>query len=189
MVHSRSAFFGRIAPEKGIARTRGSVSHHAAVGRIAGSDDSKRQAIWPRIASRISKQIQKQLKDAGLGHEFHYRGVMDRADKIAFLRGLDVMSLPATYDEPKGVSLLESMACGVPVVQPRRGAFTEIVERTGGGLLVQPDDPQSLAEGILKIADDQELAKRTERERLSKASASTTQPRTWLIKYSKLITP
>ncbi len=44
--------------------------------------------------------------------------------------------------------LLEAMACGVPVVQPRRGAFTEIVERTGGGLLVQPDDAESLADGI-----------------------------------------
>ena len=68
------------------------------------------------------------------------------------------MSLPATYDEPKGVSLLESMACGVPVVQPRRGAFTEIVEITGGGLLVEPDDPQSLAAGILKLFKEKTLA-------------------------------
>ena len=50
------------------------------------------------------------------------------------------------------------MACGVPVVQPRRGAFTEIVEITGGGLLVEPDNPQSLAEGILKLAKDKHLA-------------------------------
>ena len=102
--------------------------------------------------------VQKQLSDAGLGEEFHYHGVIDRADKIAFLRKLDVMSLPATYDEPKGVSLLEAMACGVPLVQPRRGAFTEIVESTGGGLLVRPDDPADLAEGILKIARDRKLA-------------------------------
>ena len=66
--------------------------------------------------------------------------------------------MPATYDEPKGVSLLEAMACGVPLVQPRRGSFTEIVERTGGGLLVQPNDPQSLADGILKLARDSKLA-------------------------------
>ena len=39
------------------------------------------------------------------------------------------MSVPATYDEPKGIFLLEAMAIGVPVVQPRRGAFPEIVER------------------------------------------------------------
>jgi len=61
------------------------------------------------------------------------------------------MAVPATYDEPKGVSLLEAMACGVPLVQPRRGSFTEIVENTGGGLLVQPDDPQSLAEGLYQL--------------------------------------
>ena len=98
------------------------------------------------------------MRDAGLGNEFHYRGVLERAEKIAFLRSLDMMSMPATYDEPKGVSLLEAMACGVPLVQPRRGSFTEIIERTGGGLLVQPDDPQSLANGILQIAHDRDLA-------------------------------
>ena len=40
------------------------------------------------------------------------------------------------------------MANGVPVVQPRRGAFPEILERTGGGILVEPDDAGSLAQGI-----------------------------------------
>ena len=59
-----------------------------------------------------------------------------------------MLSVPATYDEPKGVFLLEAMASGVPVVQPRRGAFTEVVEKTGGGLLVAPDDPVALAEGL-----------------------------------------
>src|SRR4029078_9081157 len=98
------------------------------------------------------------MHDAGLGGEFHYRGVLERADKISFLRSLDMMSMPATYDEPKGVSLLEAMACGVPLAQPRRGAFTEIIERTGGGLLVQPDDPESLANGIIKIARDSNLS-------------------------------
>ena len=62
---------------------------------------------------------------------------LDRSQKIAFLQGLDVLSVPATYDEPKGIFLLEAMANGVPVVQPRRGAFPEIVEKTGGGLIVE----------------------------------------------------
>jgi len=150
-------FFGRIAPEKGlhvlaeaytIARQSGELpeARLEAAGYMA--PDSK-----PYLEA-----IQKRLQDAGLGNEFHYRGVLERADKIAFLRGLDVMSMPATYDEPKGVSLLEAMACGVPLVQPRRGSFTEIIERTGGGLLVQPDDPQSLANGLLQIARNRDLA-------------------------------
>ena len=65
--------------------------------------------------------------------------------------------MPATYDEPKGVFLLEAMASGVPVVQPRRGAFVEIVEKTGGGLLVDPD-PDSLADGLYRLWQDRALA-------------------------------
>ncbi|MGH9198026.1 MAG: glycosyltransferase, partial [Acidimicrobiia bacterium] len=83
--------------------------------------------------------------------EFAYRGALDRHGKIAFLHSLRAFSVPATYDEPKGMSVLEAMACGVPVVQPRRGAFTEIVERTAGGILVEPDNPASLADGIASL--------------------------------------
>ena len=150
-------FLGRIAPEKGLHV----LAEAYRILRQSGELPQARLEAAGYIAADCKpylEEIQKHLKEAGLDGEFHYRGVLDRAEKIAFLRKLDVMSLPATYDEPKGVSLLEAMACGVPLVQPRRGAFTEIVENTGGGLLVQPDDPQSLAEGILKIAKNSELA-------------------------------
>jgi glycosyltransferase involved in cell wall biosynthesis len=53
--------------------------------------------------------------------------------------------------------LLEAMACGVPVVQPRRGSFPEIIEKTLGGVLVEPDDPDALAEGLLSIWRDRAL--------------------------------
>jgi glycosyltransferase involved in cell wall biosynthesis len=150
-------FFGRVAPEKGLhvlaeayrlLRQSGDLSEARleAAGYMAA--DCK-----PYLAG-----IEARLKQANLGGEFHYRGVLERSEKIAFLRQLDVMSMPATYDEPKGVSLLEAMACGVPLVQPRRGGFTEIVEKTGGGLLVKPDDPEALAKGILEIYRNKELA-------------------------------
>jgi glycosyltransferase involved in cell wall biosynthesis len=71
-----------------------------------------------------------------------------------------VLSVPATYDEPKGMFLLEAMACGVPVVQPRRGAFTEVVEKTGGGLLVDVDDPDALAGGLYALWSDPARAAR-----------------------------
>jgi glycosyltransferase involved in cell wall biosynthesis len=84
--------------------------------------------------------------------------VLDRAQKLEFLCNLDVLSVPGTYDEPKGIFLLEAMASGVPVVQPRRGAFPEMLRKTGGGILVEPDDPQSLAEGILTLWNDRDRA-------------------------------
>jgi glycosyltransferase involved in cell wall biosynthesis len=113
--------------------------------------------IAPEYKSYLN-EVQQKFERWGISSEFNYRGILDRPNKIAFLRKLDVMSVPATYDEPKGVSLLEAMACGVPVVQPRRGAFTEIVQQTSGGILVKPDDPESLAEGILKLYRDKHLA-------------------------------
>jgi glycosyltransferase involved in cell wall biosynthesis len=54
--------------------------------------------------------------------------------------------------------LIEAMANGVPVVQPRRGAFIEIVEKTGGGLLVEPDNPDSLADGFHALWRDRATA-------------------------------
>jgi glycosyltransferase involved in cell wall biosynthesis len=150
-------FLARVAPEKGlhvlaeayrILRQSGDLPH--ARFEVAGymADDCK-----PYLAG-----IEANLRKADLASEFQYHGVLDRAEKIGFLRRLDVMSIPATYDEPKGVSLLEAMACGVPLVQPKRGGFTEIVEKTGGGLLVKPDDPESLADGIREVLQDKELA-------------------------------
>ena len=148
-------FLGRVAPEKGLHVL-------AEAYRLVRKElPEARLEVAGYMAADCKSYlagVQRQLRDAGLAGEFQYHGVIDRADKIAFLRKLDVMSLPATYDEPKGVSLLEAMACGVPLVQPRRGAFTEIVESTGGGILVRPDDPADLAEGILKIARDRKLA-------------------------------
>jgi glycosyltransferase involved in cell wall biosynthesis len=102
--------------------------------------------------------VEQQMKEWGYWEDFNYRGVLDRQAKTEFLNGLDVLSVPATYDEPKGMFLLEAMAAGVPVVQPRRGAFTEIIEKTSGGLLVEPDDPGSLADGLMAIWESKPLA-------------------------------
>ena len=46
------------------------------------------------------------------------------------------------------------MANGVPVVQPRHGAFPELIEATGGGLLVDPDDPRELANSLESMLTD-----------------------------------
>ena len=50
------------------------------------------------------------------------------------------------------------MASGVAVVQPRLGAFPEILERTGGGVMVEPGNAVSLADGIYGLWKNPELA-------------------------------
>jgi glycosyltransferase involved in cell wall biosynthesis len=72
---------------------------------------------------------------------------LTRDEKVTFLKSLDVFSVPALYGEAFGLYVIEALAAGVPVVQPRHGAFPELIEATGGGLLCQPNST-SLAETI-----------------------------------------
>jgi len=150
-------FFARIAPEKGLHVLAEAYRRMRQSGELSNARLEAAGYLAPEQQDYLS-EIERSMKEAGLAEEFHYRGVLDREQKIAFLRTLDVLSVPATYDEPKGMFLLEAMACGVPLVQPRRGGFTEIVEKTGGGLLVEPDDVASLAAGILRLYMDPALS-------------------------------
>lgn len=149
-------FFARVAPEKGLHVLARAYQHLRTSGLLPEARLEVAGYIAPEHKAYLS-EIEQGMKEAGLAFEFNYRGVVDREQKIEFLRKLDVLSVPATYNEPKGIFLLEAMACGVPVVQPRRGAFTEIVEKSGGGLLVDPDSVESLVEGIVRIYKDPEL--------------------------------
>jgi glycosyltransferase involved in cell wall biosynthesis len=159
-------YFARIAPEKGLhvlcdayrrLRTRPGVgpSRLVAAGFLP---DEHRGYI---------EGLTRQMQEWGLGSEFEYRGEVDRAEKIKFLHTLDVLSVPATYHEPKGIFLMEAMAAGVPVIQPRHGAFPEIIENTGGGLLVESGSADALADGLLALWRDPALS-----ETLSAAGAA-----------------
>ena len=98
------------------------------------------------------------MREWGLEKEFEYRGEVDRAQKTAFLQTVDVFSVPAVYEEPKGLFLLEALANGIPVVQPKRGAFPEIVNKTGGGMIVPAGDPAALADAYLDLWRNPEKA-------------------------------
>jgi glycosyltransferase involved in cell wall biosynthesis len=143
-------YFARVAPEKGLhvlAEAYRELRSRPGIGKsrlvAAGYLAPEHHGYLDGIKSR--------MRQWGLADQFEYRGEVDRAEKIAFLQGLDVLSVPATYQEPKGIFLLEAMANGVPVVQPRRGAFPEVVENTGGGLIVEADSASALADGLLEL--------------------------------------
>jgi glycosyltransferase involved in cell wall biosynthesis len=150
-------YFARIAPEKGLHAL---CDAYVRLRSRAGGGNARLLAagyLPPEHQSYLDAARAK-LRDVGLEREFAYCGEVDRVEKIRFLRGLDVLSVPTVYEEPKGMFLLEAMASGVPVVQPRRGAFPEIIEKTGGGLIVDADDPDALADGIQALWRDPERA-------------------------------
>jgi glycosyltransferase involved in cell wall biosynthesis len=146
-------YFARIAPEKGLHLL---VEAYRILRRERGLPPSRLEAagyLGPEHKAYLAG-IEAKVRDWGLEGEFRYHGTLERAEKIAFLRSIDVLSVPSPYAEPKGLYLLEAMACGVPVVSPRHGAFPEMLDRTGGGLLFEPNDPKHLADQVLALAND-----------------------------------
>ena len=103
-------------------------------------------------------EIRKRMAAWGLADRCEYVGELDRAAKIAFLESLDVLCLPSLLGESKGLLVLEAWASGVPAVLPERGAFTEMIADTGGGLLYDPARPEALAEALGRMLRDEALA-------------------------------
>jgi glycosyltransferase involved in cell wall biosynthesis len=98
--------------------------------------------------------LMHKLQSWGMAGDVEHVESPDHASKMCFLQSIDILSVPTTYREPKGLYVLEALASGVPVVQPRHGSFPELIEATGGGLLVNPDDPADLAAGLLRLLDN-----------------------------------
>jgi glycosyltransferase involved in cell wall biosynthesis len=154
----RVGYFARIAPEKGLHNLCDAY-------RVL----RKKQELGPaslEVAGYLPPEhepyladLEKKMRDWGLGGEFHYHGALGREKKLEFLRSLDVLSVPAEYVEQKGISILEAMASGVPVVQPRQGAYTEMIERTGGGILIAPGDARGFAAAFERIWCDLDYAR------------------------------
>ena len=143
-------YFARITPEKGLHLL---CEAYRDLRHLHGLPPSRLEAagyLGPEHRGYL-REIEQRMRAWGLAGEFEYRGALTREEKIGFLRNLDVLSVPGNYAEPKGLYMLEAMACGVPVIQPRHGAFPEILRKTGGGLLVEPNDRHSLAEAILGL--------------------------------------
>lgn len=149
-------YFARIAPEKGLHVL---VEAYRIARRDLGLPPGRLRAAGYLGAEHRGylATVRAQVSAAGLSEEFDYVGEVNREEKIAFLQSLDVMSVPTPYAEPKGLFLIESMACGTPVVQPRHGAFPELLTLTRGGLLVDPDSPRALAEGLVQLWRDPPL--------------------------------
>lgn len=85
--------------------------------------------------ARYVETLKARLRTAGCEPDVEWQPNVSREEKIAFLEGLTLFSVPATYGEAFGMYVIEALAAGVPVVLPNVAAFPELVEATGGGLL------------------------------------------------------
>jgi glycosyltransferase involved in cell wall biosynthesis len=149
-------YLARICPEKGLhvlceafRILREQPKYAGCRLRIAGYLGTRDRPYW--------EELQRCVADWKLNDSVEYIGEPDRAGKIQFLQSLDVFSVPTVYRECKGLPVLEALANCVPVVQPWHGAFTEMLNATQGGILVPPNDPKALADGIAQLLDNPTL--------------------------------
>lgn len=156
-------YLARICPEKGL--------HILVEAFRALAADRGKGKVALKVAGYLGKRdehylqgIREEIEDWGLASCFEYVGEVDRSGKIEFLGSLDVLSVPTPYQDPKGLFVFEALANSVPVVQPDHGAFSELVEMTGGGLLSVPESPGDLADQIRALMDNEELRQRLGRQ-------------------------
>ncbi len=185
-------YLARLAPEKGFHLLVDAFLELRRRGTVPGL--RLHAAGWqgPQHAEYYQQQLTK-LRAAGCENAFHYAGTVSRQQKIEFLRGLDVFSVPTTYEEPKGLFVLEALAAGVPVVQPDHGAFPELLLATGGGRLVPPNDPLALATGLeellLNPEDRRELSRDGQRNLHARFNADAMAAAAWDVWKGYIVAP
>lgn len=102
--------------------------------------------------------LRERLVHEGMADDVEFHFNVSAEVKRDLLATISVLSVPATYGEAFGLYVIEAQATGVPVVQPRHGAFPEILEITKGGELVEPDDPEALASALAGLLLDPDRA-------------------------------
>ena len=143
-------YLARICPEKGLLSLVDAfetlhIDHPQTNLRVAGYCGPRDKDYLESVRQRAEP----------LGDAFEYIGSPDtRGEKVRFLQSLDVLSVPSPYREPKGLYVLEALANGVPVVQPDHGAFPELIATTGGGLLFEPKNSNSLTHRLRELLQD-----------------------------------
>jgi glycosyltransferase involved in cell wall biosynthesis len=106
--------------------------------------------------SKFIKEQKQKLKENGLQNDFEILPDFVDAAIHDFFRQVSIISVPVRIGEAFGMYLLESMASGVPVVQPALGAFPEIIELSGGGITYSPNSPEKLSEAWGGLLSDPE---------------------------------
>jgi len=123
---------------------------------LTGGSTGDDKKFLADIRHRIREHgLQQQVE---IHDDFEEEGLRDYLEKVA------VVSVPVRNGEAFGIYLLECMASGIPVVQPALGAFPEIIELTGGGVLYQENTPEALAQSLEKLLSDTEEMDRLSRK-------------------------
>ena len=133
-------FLGRLSPDKGCHRAI-EVANEAGVPlKIAGKmhDAAEKYYFETEVRPRLGERVE-------------YLGEVSHGEKVDLLQNARATLFPIQWEEPFGLVMIESMACGTPVIATRRGAVPEVVDDGRSGIIV--DDHREMV-AALAAADE-----------------------------------
>src|SRR6478736_9934761 len=109
-----------------------------------------------KLAGKVREEKEKEyfaeFIEPHLGNGIEYLGEVNHGTKVELLQNARVTLFPIEWEEPFGLVMIESMACGTPVIATRWGAVPEVIEEDSrGGIVV--DDYRQMA-GKIEEADE-----------------------------------
>ncbi len=107
----------------------------------------------------FKEKVKEWFRKEGIfeGEKITFTGMLTGKERLEALSGSDIFVLPS-YSENFGMAIVEAMACGLPVITTNTvGVYHEIIEANAG--LIVPCDPVQVGKALLKIIDNEELAK------------------------------
>jgi len=129
-----------------------------AVGRLVAEGRDVRLAVAGKPLDRAYWREVRRDANRELGDSFEFLGEVDLAGKIEFLHRISAFCQPSVVPEVRGMTALEAMAAGAPIVTPNEGVFPELLESCGGGVGFRSGDAESLAQAIAGLMDEPDAA-------------------------------
>jgi glycosyltransferase involved in cell wall biosynthesis len=128
-------FLGRMSPDKGCHRAIAVARQVGLPLKIAGKNREPKE-----------RQYFEELVEPHLGHGIEYLGEVTHGQKVELLQDARATLFPIDWEEPFGLVMVESMACGTPVIATRWGAVPEVIEQGRSGIIV--DDYREMATAL-----------------------------------------
>ncbi len=156
---------GMIHPKKNLVRLVRAFRNV----KTAGKFDGKLLIVGPD--KYRGEEIRREIKDMNPAGDVVFAGCLPVLEMAELLKGAELFVFPALY-EGFGLSMLEAMACGIPVVASRAGALPEVA--SGNALLFDPYSVEELTLAMMEALHNREL-----RERLRQGALKRAEEFTW----------
>ena len=130
-------FVGRMSPDKGAHRAVAVAMEAGLPLKIAG------KCREPKEIEYFSQFVEPHL---GPAHGIEFLGEVNHGEKVELLQDARATLFPIEWEEPFGLVMIESMACGTPVIATRHGAVPEVIEHGRSGIIV--DDYRQMVDAI-----------------------------------------